>query len=136
MVSQKNLSSKVLFKPRMPYTELMQFTQCADAGLSFDKDTNINYRYSLPNKLFDYIQCGIPVMASNLVEVKKIVAHYDIGITIDHLTPLEIAKRMEEMMKNDYKLRMWREHAQHAAAELCWENEQQKLIDIFRSIAN
>ena len=55
MVEKFNLSDKVIIMDKMTYQELMEYTKIADLGLSLDKGTNLNYEYSLPNKVFDYI---------------------------------------------------------------------------------
>lgn len=92
MVIKGNLSSKIIFIDKLPPDELAAWTKLADIGLTLDKDTNINYRLSLPNKIFDYIHAGIPVLTSNLIEVKKIVENYNVGkVTEDH-NPETIAK--------------------------------------------
>lgn len=131
-VADKNLSGKIFFLPRQPMDQLHRYSKLADIGLTLDKDTNLNYRYSLPNKIFDYIQAGLPILASNLPEVAKIVEEYGIG----HITPSHephiLAEQMDSMMNNRQQLDSWRENLKLAAAELCWEREERKLLEIFR----
>lgn len=125
----------VKFIPGMPVDELYQYTRNADLGLTIDKDTNLNYRYSLPNKLFDYIHAGTPVLASSLVEVKKIVDNYKVGETISNHDPKHIAARITEMLADDFKLATYRENCKFAAKELCWEIEEKILIEVYKPYA-
>jgi len=74
-----DLLGRVHFIDPMPYREMLHYTAAADLGISLDKDTNLNYRFSLPNKLFDYIKCGVPILCSEVVEVKRIVENFEIG---------------------------------------------------------
>lgn len=134
IVEEKELNNKVVFKSRMPFDELVNYTRCADLGLTLDKNTNINYRFSLPNKLFDYIQCGIPVLASDLVEVKKIILNYNIGTIVAKVFPLELAKMIHEIKCDEYKQQLWKSNLKSAAAELNWENEQNEILKIFELI--
>lgn len=134
LVDQFHLQEKVIFKPKMPYLGMMQYTSSADIGLTLDKDTNINYRYSLPNKLFDYIQAGIPVLSSNLIEVAGIVRENDIGmITVSH-DPVKIAGRITSMLQDDQRMSRWKQNLEVAAKELCWENEEKKLLAIYQNL--
>lgn len=130
MVTELKLNEKVSFLGKLPFCEMMQYTQLADLGLTLDKDTNINYRYSLPNKVFDYIQAGIPVLASNLVEVANVVKSYDVGDIVESHDPLVIAKKMTEMLDVGKKA-MWKVNLKVAAEELCWEKESLKLKEIY-----
>ncbi len=65
LVINENLQNKVEFKGQLPLEELAKLTPQADLGLSIEEDLGLNYRYALPNKLFDYIQAQVPVLVTN-----------------------------------------------------------------------
>ena len=130
-VFNRGLSNRIFFIPKQPFNELSRFTRIADFGLTLDKSNNLNYKYSLPNKLFDYIQANLPVLATDLVEVKKIVNQYDIGLIVSLCDPHEIAEKMSDMMCDKLRIAQWKKNLNIAASELCWEKEQQKFLTIF-----
>jgi len=132
--AEYNLQDKVLFFDKMPYSSLLEFTSAADIGLTLDKDTNINYKYSLPNKLFDYINAGIPVLSSNLIEIKQIIDKYDIGMITDSHEPNKIANTINKMLLSPNRVKNWPNNLKKAAQELNWDTEKQKLISIFESL--
>ena len=128
------LSDKVMFVPRQSMEKLREYTRLADVGLSLDKDTNLNYKYSLPNKLFDYIQAEIPVLVSDLPELRTIVDKYAIGKIVDSHQPEKLAMQMMEMVKDPVQFAQWKENLKLAASDLCWENEEVKLLEIFKDV--
>ena len=130
MVVENRLTEKVRFIPRQPLDKLYGYTALADVGLSLDKDTNLNYRFSLPNKIFDYIQCGTPVLASDLPEVKNIIQSFNVGVIITEHSPESIAKSLNTMLSNNFKT-SHKGQLQRAAQELVWENEEKVLHEIY-----
>jgi glycosyltransferase involved in cell wall biosynthesis len=132
MVSKLHLEDKVIFKPKMPFSELRQYTINSDLGLAIDKDTNINYHYSLPNKLFDYIHSGIPTLSSGLVELKQIIDKYDIGYYIQNHEPKHIADVIECIFKDQERYVRVKANTSLAKKELNWEKEEKVLIDVIR----
>ena len=87
-----DLINKVLFVPTLPYSQMMQFTLNSDVGVSLDKNNNINYQFSLPNKIFDYAKAEIPFVSTNLVEIRKIAEQHHTGVLISTLKPESIIK--------------------------------------------
>ncbi len=135
IVKENSLQEKVIFKPRQTYDNLMQITAIADLGLTLDKDTNLNYRYSLPNKLFDYIQAGIPVLASPLPEIKKIIVTYNIGDFIPDHNPRNIANKITEILNNQPLMTKWKKNCIFAASQLNWEIEEKTLQSVYSKYA-
>jgi glycosyltransferase involved in cell wall biosynthesis len=130
MAAKEHLEGKIIFVNKLPPDELRAWTMLADIGLTLDKDTNINYRFSLPNKIFDYIHAGIPVLASDLVEVKRIVEVYNIGrITPDH-HPQTLAKIINEMLTGT-EYETWKNNTRKAVEELTWEREEEKIKAVY-----
>lgn len=132
LVVDLKLSDKVQFIGKVPFIKLIQYTYLADLGLTLDKDTNINYKYSLPNKLFDYIHAEVPVLSSNLIEIKNIINEYEIGDTIDNHEPKHIAEKINSILIDETKLTMWKKNTKIAATKLNWELEEQQLIAIYK----
>ena len=93
----------------------------------------MNYRYALPNKLFDYIQARIPVLVSNLPEMKKVVEEYKIGLVSDARNEKELASLFMRMVLDEKERIGWRAGLERAASELCWENEEYKLKSLFQT---
>ncbi len=135
MTKKMGLNDRIVFINKLPYSELMQYTSNADLGLTLDKGTNINYRFSLPNKLFDYIMAGIPVLSSDLPEIRKIIEKYDIGEIIESHKPMDIAGKINQMLKDKEKLKKYTLNTSSALNELCWENEEVELINVFKLYA-
>ena len=133
-VKQNQLNGKIIFKDKMPYEQLLQFTHVADIGLTLDKDTNFNYRFSLPNKLFDYIHAGVPVLASPVVEVKKIIEKYQIGVLIENHNPEHIAQKIKFMLADEQRIKLWKQNISKAVRELNWSNEEKKLLDLLHEL--
>jgi len=134
-ISEKpGIKGKVIFKGKLPYAEMLEYTAKSDIGISFDKDTNINYRFSLPNKIFDYIQCGIPVLASRLPEIEKVIVQYRVGGFIENHEPRHIASKLNEMLADSEKQSEWGKNCAEASTILNWENEEIKLLNIFKSL--
>lgn len=131
LVAEQQLEQKVKFLGRLPIQELKKVTRKANLGISLEEDLGLNYRFALPNKLFDYIQAGVPVLVSNLPEMKRIVEHYQIGLVADSHQRKELAEKMKEALFNQEKVWEWKRNLVISAAELCWEKQEKILQDIY-----
>jgi len=133
-VSYSGAGSRIRFIPKMAWEELMRFTKSADAGLTLDKKSNPNYEYSLPNKLFDYISAGLPVIASDLTEIRKIVTENGIGILIPEVNPEEISQAICQLRDKPQLLSELRKNAQIASETINWDQEKVKVMHLYQEV--
>ncbi len=131
-VASLNLEKKVVFVPKMLPNDLKKITPLANIGLSVEEDLGLNYRYALPNKLFDYIQAKVPVLVSNLPEMEHIVATYHVGEALTSRQAKKVAEQIKRIIFSDTD--SYKESLQEAAKKLCWEKEELKIIKLFKSL--
>lgn len=134
MVEDLKLENRVHFYGKRPYHELMKFTSLANCGLAIDKATNKNHQFALPNKVFDYIQAGTPIICMDLIEIKSLVIKYDIGIVIKDVLPSLIADAIRELQSNAPLLQTYKNNCEKAAEIEHWGNEKSKLEELIYAI--
>lgn len=133
-VRDAGLKETIHFMDFIPRDKLLAFTVCADLGVHLIQNTCLNHYYSLPNKLFEYIMAGIPVVVSNFPEIRRIVSEYDVGITVDPSNRYEIKEALKRLL-GDHQLReTFAQKARKAAQELNWEKEAEKLKQVYSEI--
>jgi len=135
-VKKLALEQKIRFVQKVPWDILMRYTKAADIGMCLEKDTNLNYRFSLANKLFDYISAGLSVIASDLPEVTKIVSGNNCGIIISSVTPDEILRAIQLLDKNRDLLNVLKQNSKEASGVLNWDNESMKVREFYSKIFN
>lgn len=126
-VKQLKLEEQIKFLGRLSFEELAKTTSKAKIGVSLEKKEALNYQYALPNKVFDYIHAGIPVLFSDLEEVKQVVERYEIGEVLISHDPKEIALQLKKMILSE-KYATWVKNCRIAALELNWQNEKENLM--------
>ncbi|MFM7661525.1 MAG: glycosyltransferase [Bacteroidota bacterium] len=135
-VEVEKLREKVLFLPKMPYAEMMQYTMNADLGLAIDHIDILNHKLALPNKFFDYIQAEIPILATEIVEIEKMIDKYKIGYVLkEELTSNSLAQKINQI-KDLYssEINELKENLKKTKSFENWDNESLKLKKIYSNL--
>lgn len=136
LISSEGVADRVKIVPAIPYTELLNWTASAHIGLIiYAPDHSLNVQMCLPNKLFEYLMAGLPVLASPLDAVSDVIRTYGVGEIVSSLTPTAIAAAMNAMISSaDAYARMRRNALDATQRDLCWEKESQCLIRLYQEI--
>jgi glycosyltransferase involved in cell wall biosynthesis len=118
--------------PAVPPAELIPRIAGAAAGLALIQPICRSYELSLPNKLFDYLAAGLPVLASDLPEIGRFVADSGLGLVVPPTDTDAIAAAMLELT-DPVRSRTFRRAVTEARAELSWERERARLVDVHRA---
>lgn len=124
MTEAMRLTDRIKFIGQVPNNQLASYTQGADIGLCLIEPINLSKQFSLPNKIFEYIHAGIPVLGSDLPEIRQIISQYRCG-EASSFDVNELVVQIKKTHKNSY-----RDGIQEAQKALKWENEKQKLLSI------
>ncbi|TFH35448.1 MAG: glycosyltransferase, partial [Bacteroidia bacterium] len=86
-ILEPGIINRVTFLTVMPWNDMMSYTAMADIGLSLDMKGSVNYENSLPNKIFDYMNAGLAVIATDIKEVSAVVNSTGCGMIISEPDP-------------------------------------------------
>ncbi|MFC7375101.1 glycosyltransferase [Brachybacterium sp. GCM10030268] len=125
----------VAMVPGAPHDELLSWTAGATLGTIPYENTGLNHLYCSPNKLWEYPAAGVPVLASDMPEMKRKIDRYGIGLTIDRaLDPGDIAVAVNELSSEDLAT-MRRNCASFVAAE-SWQNYEGRVVELYARLGN
>ncbi len=133
LILLEGLSERVKIIPPVPYAALLSWTTSADIGLLlYSPDYSLNVQMCLPNKFFEFLMAGLPVLTSQLEAVVEVVEKYAVGCVVPSLAPQDIAQAIHTMLADTNGLEKMRANALYAAREVFnWEKEQQQLLDFY-----
>jgi len=126
-------AERLILFPKMEYSLLRKYTASCDLGISLDLDRCLNYRYSLPNKLFDYLHAGIPVLASNLPEIERIMKQYPCGVLVNSLEPEQLAAKIKFALETEHR-ELWKNQIERVRQDFTWQRESETLKKIYADL--
>ncbi|MCT7506075.1 glycosyltransferase family 4 protein [Aliarcobacter cryaerophilus] len=133
----KNASKEknnIFFHPAVDPDIVLEYTSSADIGISFIENTCLSYYYCLPNKLFEYAMAGLPVIVSNMKEMRELVEKYDMGIIVEDDKVNSMNNAIDKIVQSDIK--QMKQNARRCAEENSWEKQEVKMINEYKRVLN
>jgi glycosyltransferase involved in cell wall biosynthesis len=125
---------RVDYQGQVAYQTMYEYLGAAAVGLVCNQPV-YDYDRALPNKLFEYMSAGLPVIASNFPDWVEIVAGNECGVTVDPTSPVEIAEAIDYLLDHSDARRTMGENGRHAIGEKYnWEHESSHLLDLYREV--
>ncbi|MDQ1000301.1 glycosyltransferase involved in cell wall biosynthesis [Neobacillus niacini] len=132
MVKEMNLEEKVKFHPKVPLEDLPKFTRNGYIGFQVLNNVCFNHYSASSNKLFEYMMAGVPVVACDFPEIKKVVDQEQTGITVDSHNPMEIADAVNKILSNPTLREKYSKNSFAARNSYNWEEEKQEFLNVYR----
>lgn len=129
LIKSYQKTGSVFFHEFVNPSQYLHYTSSADVGISFIEDISLSDRYCLPNKLFEYMFCGLPVVCSNLPEMRKLVEEHSIGIVAKNNSITGFKEAFNDLNKKG--LDFFKENIPRASSLYSWSNQEEKLIRLY-----
>ncbi|MCK5064061.1 MAG: glycosyltransferase family 4 protein [Candidatus Fermentibacteraceae bacterium] len=136
MHSEMNLKDSVFLLPPVPSETLPEVTVSADVGLILFENTCLNHYYSLPNKLYEYMMAGLPIIASDFPEMARIINNHNCGILVDSTDAEAIASGIRVLVNSPDEMRQMGIRGRKASLDKYnWPVEEKKLVDLYMGLS-
>jgi glycosyltransferase involved in cell wall biosynthesis len=127
LTGRLGLSDRIRFHPAVARDRLPEMTASADFGVIPYQPTCLSTRYCTPNKLYEYLMARLPVIATDLPEIRRIVSGGGIGLVGDTASPQGFARLIDRALSLGAGERQAMQSAlELTARELSWEKEAPK----------
>jgi glycosyltransferase involved in cell wall biosynthesis len=124
--------NNIFFHPAVSPDVLLNYTASADYGILFYEDTCLNHRYCSPNKIFEYLMAGLPVLTSNLYEMKRLVKSEGVGIVAEANTVDGFRGAISASLSQDYE--EIQSNVFEARKKYCWEEQEKVIKEIYNAL--
>ncbi len=133
-INEPGLRSRVVLLPSVPYEELHAITCSADIGVLLYRNDSRNNYYCAPNKLYEYMQAGLSLLASDFPGLRQVIDTHSLGACADPADPRAIAAAIDrltdEIRDGDAEARRARISA-IARQHFRWEAEYEKIERVY-----
>lgn len=132
LINKCGLSDRVFIHPAVPYKDLHEYSCSADLGVISYLNTSRNKYYCAPNKLFEYAMAGIPMVGSDLPEIRRIIERYKVGSLFDPENPASIAGAIQTCLSTKERYIEMKLGLEQVVNDYRWDFEAAKLLSLYR----
>jgi len=127
VINRSKSCNRIHFHPRVEHERVVEISQSADVGLAIIEDVSLSDYYCLPNKLFEYAFAGIPVLASDFPDMKRMIEEYKLGTTtkIDYQSVCDSIIRIQEFGLSTSDCDLY---------PISWQNQSNKLLNVYKNL--
>ncbi len=133
LAQASGVAERVLFVPPVAPDRVPEAVQSARAALVLQRPDSFNTRAGAPIKLYEAIAAGLPVVASETEDLRRLVRHWDVGMVCDSRDPAAIAAAIREMLDPAQQAR-YRANVRRAQQAVTWQREAAKLRAVYRGL--
>lgn len=136
LAAEMGVDQRVHVLAPVPPDEVVGWAASADLGVSPIAPSLLSYRYSLPNKLFQYMAAGLPVVASDFPQVRDVVIGSDAGLCVDTTDARQIAMAIDSLLADRDRCHAMGRNARRAVEEhYNWDVAARTLLEVYSSLA-
>ena len=119
--------------PAAPQDELPLWTAGATLGVIPYENSGTNHLYCTPNKLWEYPAAGVPILATNLVELGRMINKWKIGFLLPRDATADDIVSFLATVRDD-SLAELRTNCAHYSEQMSWARFEADLIRLYRDI--
>ena len=130
-VRESDVKEKVEFLGKVQLADLLHETQKARAGLVLFEPLSLNYTFASPNKFFEYVMAGTPVIASDITTFRALNQEFEVALLVDPFKPDSISRAMDQLVTDDNLWLRLHQNCMMAAKRWNWEIQEHRLIEMY-----
>ncbi len=136
LADELGVSERVHFKDAVPHTELVRWTASADAGIIPYPPIDLNHKLCSPNKLFEFIQAGVPIVANDLPFLRQVVDGEGFGVVMELDSPENFARAIANMFDEPGGPARFKPTLIEKAAPYSWQAQEKTLLALYEPWVN
>jgi len=134
-VEKHNIKANFEITGWLPYSEVPERLMEADIGVILFQPVLYNNIVGAPNKLFEYMAAGLPVVAPDFPEMGRVVREVGCGVLVDPTDPEAVARAVTGLLSDPEEARRMGEQGRKAVEErYCWERMEGRLAKVYASL--
>jgi glycosyltransferase involved in cell wall biosynthesis len=136
LIAEQKLENKIELTGMLLPETLRKFSQTAKIAVAVPEKQGLNQWLALPNKFFDYVHAGLPQVTVNYPEYQRLNKQYEVAVLLDDLSPKRIAAALNNLLEDTVLYNRLKENCLKARMELCWQEEEKKLLRFYKTVFN
>ncbi len=128
------LGDRAHFLPHIPPDELLRLTASADLGVHVPEPITLSIHLALPNKLFEYLMAGLPVVVADIPEMRRVVEEFDVGLVVDPYDRDALAAALRRALSDEAARARWQANAPSVFQTFRPERDKERFHEVYRRL--